>query len=102
MEKRIENIETIIEKNTIKFYIECECGHTGTYFAKEILNYLVKEELIKGYDIGVYQNEAHGDIDLIHKFDIGLDTEKTTIETLTFDEFVDENYDLFELFLKQK
>jgi hypothetical protein len=39
---------------------------------------------------------------LIHWFDKGLETEKRTIEVLKLDEFVDENYSLFEWFLDQR
>jgi hypothetical protein len=102
MKKSIELIEIYAEKNVVKFHIECDCGFTQDYFAKEVLNFFVENELIKKADIGVYKNEPHGTIDLIHWFDKGLETEKQTIEELTLEEFVEENYNLFEFFLEQR
>jgi hypothetical protein len=102
MKKQIELIEIFQEKNVVKFHIQSDCGFTQDYFAKEVLNFFVENELIKKADIGVYRNEPHGTIDFIHWFDKGLDTEKRTIEVLKLDEFVDENYSLFEWFLDQR
>jgi hypothetical protein len=102
MKKSIESIEIVQEKNVVKFFIETECGESKTYFAKEVLNFFVENELIKKADIGVYKGEPCGTVDFIHWFDKGKDTEKQTIEELTLEEFVEENYSLFEWFLDQK
>jgi hypothetical protein len=102
MKKQIELIEIYQEKNVVKFHIETDCGFTQDYFAKEVLNFFVENELIKKADIGVYKNEPHGPIDFIHWLDKGKETEKQTIEELTLEEFVEENYSLFEWFLEQK
>jgi hypothetical protein len=102
MKKSIELIEVYQEKNVVKFHIECDCGFTQDYFAKEVFNFFKENEIIKAYYIDVYKSEAHGTIDFIHWLDKGLETEKQTIEELTLEEFVEENYSLFEFFLEQK
>jgi hypothetical protein len=102
MKKNIENIEILSEKNVVKFHIECDCGFTQTYFAKEVLNFFKENDIVKDYEVDTYKCEVHGEIDLIHWYDKGLDTEKISIEELTIYEFVDENYDLFEYFLNQR
>ena len=102
MKKQIELIEIYAEKNVVKFHIECDCGFTQDYFAKEVLNFFVENELIRSHFIGVYKGEPHGTIALIHWFDKGLETEKISTEILTLEEFVEENYSLFEFFLEQK
>jgi hypothetical protein len=102
MKKRIENIEIYQEKGIVKFYIECDCGFTQDYFAKEVLNFFKSEQLIKNYDIGVYGEEPYGEVDKLYMLDMGLDSEKQTMETLSLYEFVDENYEDFEWFLYQK
>jgi len=102
MKKQIELIEIYAEKNVVKFHIECDCGFTQDYFAKEVFNFFKENEIIQAYYIDVYKGEAHGTIDFIHCFDKGLETEKQTIEELTIEEFVEENYSLFEWFLEQR
>ena len=102
MKKQIELIEIYQERNVVKFHIECCCGFTQDYYAREILNFFKDNDILKGYDIGVLDEEYFGEVDLIHWFDKGLDTEKRTIEVLKLDEFVDENYSLFEWFLDQR
>jgi hypothetical protein len=102
MKKQIELIEIFQEKNIVKFHIECDCGFTQDYYAREVLNFFKDNDILKSYDIGVLDEEYYGEVDLIHWFDKGLDTEKRTIEVLKLDEFVDENYSLFEWFLEQR
>jgi hypothetical protein len=102
MKKQIELIEIYQEKNVVKFHIESACGFTQDYFAKEVLNFFVENELIRSPSIGVYKGKPHGILYIIHWFDKGLENEKRSIEMLTLDEFVDENYSLFEWFLEQR
>jgi hypothetical protein len=47
-------------------------------------------------------DEYYGEVDLIHWFEKGEHNEKRTIEVLKLNEFVDENYSLFEWFLEQR
>jgi hypothetical protein len=98
----IESIETPHEGEVVYFYIETDSGISKSYFANEVLRFFKKERLIKSFDIGVYKDEVYGTIDIIHLHNPGLDNEKEIVEELTLEEFIDENYSLFEFFLEQR
>jgi hypothetical protein len=102
MKKQIESIELGIEKMTPTIYIECECGFSKQYYLREVLNFLKKEEILKSYNIGEYQGELYGEVDKIHILDKGKETERIIIETIPIFEYVDENYEDIEWFLKNR
>jgi hypothetical protein len=102
MKYNIENIETPHEGEVVYFYIETDCGIAKSYFANEVMKFFKEERLVKKFDIGVYKDEVYGTIDVLHLCNPGLDNEKESIEELTLQEFIDENYSLFEWFLEQR
>ncbi len=98
----LEHAELDVDGQTPLLYVQCYEGHTATYFLKEVLNFLKKQELIKSFNVFEYQGFVEGEVDIIHKLNIGYDSEKTYLETVPIEEYIDENYKDIEYFLQNR